>query len=229
MFRNDLVDEAGERFCSLDLFIDISEYKMTEERAKAGRQYVVFHLKMIEVIHLALLSLHLTDSGVCPANELNHSVARFKETLLSTTVTTFMALNDKSKSTNTRQIWKSLFSKHAKAIDRVWDRSITPGERVMKAYRDQAGAHGDDPYNYFVARVALLENEDRILTALSAFFRLSICLLNRQAKEIPELAGEIEAVLLDIELRFPRDQGFNRQWLKEMRLTEEGSYTKKYL
>ncbi len=53
---------------------------MNAEQAKACRQYVVCHLKLMEVLHLTLLSFHLTDTGSFPDNELGHDVGQFKET-----------------------------------------------------------------------------------------------------------------------------------------------------
>jgi len=145
---------------------------MDAERAKAGRQYVVFHLKLMEVLHLTLLSIHLSDTGSYPDNSLGHGVDQFKETLLGATVSAFMSISDNPQSTNTREIWKQLHPAHAKSIDRVWVRRISHGERVMKAYRDQAGAHGDRPQKYFDAKIELLKNAQQVLAALSAFLGL---------------------------------------------------------
>jgi hypothetical protein len=201
---------------------------MKAHRHKLVRQHIVFHLKLIEVLHLSLLSIHLEDSGVCPDNELSHGVPEFKETLLGTTVSLFMSLCDNPKqSTNARTIWKQLYPNHAKAIDRIWDRRITPGESVMKLYRDKAGVHGDDLDQYINAKVSLIENKQLALNAMDAFYRLSIRLLKRQAKELPEFNSEIEGVLLDTELRFP-NKSFNRGWLRKMRLIESGPFTKKF-
>ena len=157
---------------------------MNAERANAGRQYVVYLLKLMEVLHLTLLSLYLSDTGACPDNDLGHGVDQFKETLLGATVNAFMAISDSPNSTNIRMIWKQLYPKHARAIDRIWNRSISPGESVMKAYRDQAGVHGDRPHKYFVGKLGLFKDQKQVLTALDAFYGLFICLLKRQAKEM---------------------------------------------
>lgn len=200
---------------------------MSAPRDKAVRQYVVFHLKLMEVLHLMLLSFHLSDTESCPDNVLGHGVGRFKETLLGATVTAFISIVDGPKSTNIREIWKELYPWHATAIDRIWTTKISAGESVMKAYRDQAGAHGDRPQKYFAAKQALLRDNAQVLAALGTFYRLSICLLKRQSKELPDLASEIEEALFDIELAFPGG-AFNRRWLREMYLIERGPYTKRF-
>ncbi len=202
---------------------------MDAQRVSAGRQYVVAHLKLIEVLHLVLLSLHISDTRTCPENVLDHGVDRFKETLLGATINAFMSMCDNPKSTNIRDIWKQLHPKHARAIDRIWSGKISAGERVMKSYRDQAGAHGDQPTKYFAARVGLLSDKALVITALQTFCVLAVCLLRRQTKELPEFASEIEGVLLDIELSsFAKGGAFNRRWLREMHLVGGGPYTKRY-
>ena len=203
--------------------------RMNAEREKAGRQYVVFHLKLIEVLHLTLLSVHLRDTGTYPPNVLGHGVTEFQETLLGATINAFMSIADKQTSTNARAIWKQLYPKHAKAIDRVWNRRISSGESLMKSYRDRAGVHGDAPYKYFAAKLGLLSNTEQVLDALDAFHGLSVCLLKRLRKELPELSSEIEKTLLDIELKLDFPGSFNRKWLRKMHLTESGNYTKKFL
>ena len=202
---------------------------MTDEhRASAVRQYVVFHLKLMEVLHLTLLSIHLSDTGAVPENVMGHGTDRFKETLLGATITAFVAITDKPKSTHAQTIWKAIYPKHAKAIDRIWARSIAKGEAVMKNYRDQAGAHADKPHKYFAGRVGLHQQQDDVLKALWAFYSLSSALLKRQSKEAPTLSAEVEGVLLDVELRLGPEVTLNRRWLREMHLIESGRYTKSF-
>ena len=203
--------------------------KAAAQRAKTVRQYIVFHLKSMELLHLILLSLHLHESGEYPRNALGHGVDRFKETLLSVTVSTFVSLCDERSSTHSRKLWNELYPRHAGAIDRVWCRRIAPGEQIMKAYRDQAGAHGDVPHRYFGAKRDLYARYAAVLSALNSYLSLSTCLLRRQKNEIPELNAEIESALLEIELKWAPGQGsFNRKWLQKMLVIESGPYTKVY-
>lgn len=182
---------------------------------------------MIEVTHLMLLSIQISKTGVYPDNVLGHGADRFKETLLGAAVTMFMSISDKPKSTNAKTIWKQLHPKHSKAIDRVWSRKITPGETVMKLFRDQAGAHGDRPEKYFAGKLELFKEKNKVLIALDSFLSLSVCLLKRQAVELPNLASEIETALFDIELQLSNGS-FNRKWLREMLLIDRGTYRKIY-
>ena len=200
---------------------------MTPERAKIVGQYVVFRIKLIEVIHLILLSFDLKDTKAPPANSLDHGSERFRETLLGVTVTTFMTMCDGPKSTNARRIWKALHASEADEIERLWNEKILPGETIMKGYRDQAGAHGDEPSKFFMAKIQLMQEKELVITALDAFLALATCLLKKEAEVMPELASEIEQILLDIELRFPNGY-FNRRWLREMKLVESGSYSKTF-
>ena len=92
---------------------------MNDERTSVTSQYIVFHLKLLEVLHLTLLSFHLSTTRSAPDNTLGHGVDRFKESLLSATVTAFVAIVDNPKSTHARHIWRKLYPKHCRAIDRI--------------------------------------------------------------------------------------------------------------
>lgn len=59
---------------------------MNGQRAEAVRQDVVYRLKLMELLHLGLLSFLLSDTGACPGNELGLGVGRFTETLPGATV-----------------------------------------------------------------------------------------------------------------------------------------------
>ncbi len=201
---------------------------MDAKRTALVQQYIVLHLKELEVLHLILLNLHLLETNVAPENVLGHSADRFRETLLNATVVAFMALSDKPKSTSVREIWRQLHPKCAKAIDHIWEKHISAGEAVMKAYRDQAGAHGDRLDKYLAGKLGLYASNKVVVEALQAFYGLSLCLLRRQAKDAPDLAAEIDAALLDAELKIPNGS-FDRKWLRQMHLIESGSYSKVFL
>ena len=198
---------------------------MDAKRKALIQQYIVFHLKELEVLHLTLLSFHLSDTKVAPENVMGHDIDSFKETLLGATVVAFMALSDKPKSTSVREIWRQLHPTRARAIDHIWEKHISAGEAVMKGYRDQAGAHGDRLDKYLIGKLGLYRENKLVLEALSAFYGLSIRLLKRQAKDAPHLSAEVEAALLDAELKIPNGC-FNRTWLRRMHLIESGPYTK---
>ena len=202
---------------------------MAHDRASAVRQYVVYHLKLVEMLHLMLMNTHFLESQVAPFNLMGHGIDQFRETLLGATVSAFMSIADKPSSTSIQEIWKLLYPRHAKAIDRIWKGRISAGQSAMKRYRDKAGVHGDRPHEFFAAKLGLIQDKEQILTALDAFLRLSILLHKRQPKDCPELSSEIEGVLLDVELASPGTGSFNRRWLRMMQLIDSGPYTKKFL
>jgi len=75
--------------------------------------------------------------------------------------------------------------------------------------------------------MGLFAEKAKVMSALGAFLGLSICLLKRQAKELPDVSSKMEATLLDIELGFPQG-AFNRRWLRTMHLIQPGPYTRKF-
>jgi hypothetical protein len=201
---------------------------MTPERKKVVGQYVVFRLKLIETIHLILLSLDLKDRKTYPSNELGHESKHFCESLLGVTITSFLTMCDDPKSTNARAIWRELHPAEAHEIGEFWKSKIKPGVIAMKGYRNSAGAHADKPSKYFAAKVAVLREQKVIVEAIDAFLLLATCLLRHEAERNPSLDAEIEQILLDIELTEPslKDSSFNRKWLKDMKLIGGGSYRK---
>lgn len=201
---------------------------MTSERRKALRQYVVYHLKLVELLHLFLLTMGLAEGSPVPENVMGHGPEPFRETLLNAVVVTFMTIADeRSKNTHVKTIWRVIYPRHARAIERIWSRQVVPGVAVMKEYRDKAGAHGDDIQKYLDAKFRLQRERELVLASLDAFLRLSIRLTSKQEKENPTLDSEIEAVLLDVELGFSKGS-FNRRWLRQMRLIPAGPFTRRF-
>ena len=201
---------------------------MTSERQKAIRKYIVYHLKLIELLHLFILTMEVGKSDSHPANVMGHNSDHFKETLLGMVVTVFMSIaDDRSKTTNVKVIWEAIYPRHVQSIDRIWKTRIAPGIAIMKHYRDRAGAHGDEAEKYFAAKMRIIRERDQIIASLDAFLRLSIRLTKKQAKENPEFESEIESVLLDIELNFS-EGAFNRRWLREMHLIPTGPFTRTF-
>jgi hypothetical protein len=174
-----------------------------------------------------LLSFYLTDTGLTPANVMGHGADRFVETLLSTIVTTFISLCDGPDSTNAREVWKKLHPSRAAEIDEVWEREILAGEKVMRQYRNKAGAHGDSLHKYLDAKTSLIQEKEVVLRALRTFLGLSTSLFRDQESVLPTLPADIESVLLDVELSRP-ELVLNRRWLRSMHLTESGPFTKKF-
>lgn len=202
---------------------------MNPNRNKLARKYIVFHLKLTELLHLILLNLHLREKQLRVENVLGHDVDQFRETLLGAAVNAYMAIADNPRSTNAQSIFIELYPRYKRSILRIWERYIAPGEVVMKAYRDRAGVHGDKLEAYFGGKMGLFRETAKVLKALQAFRGIAANLLKKLPTEHPNLADDVEAVLLDVELGFEA-QGiyghFDRRWLRRMRLIESGPYRK---
>jgi len=189
------------------------------------RRYAVFRIKLIELLHLTALTRDISSALYCPTNTLGHEARHFSDTLYGLTISSFISITDPN-GTDVKPIWLILFPKHSRAIERIWTSNITPGWKVMKAFRDSAGFHGDKPQKYFAARLSLATGGAAVIKAPDSFHSLSACLHRRESKELPEFLAESEQLLLGVEIRHRKS--FNRRWLREMGLIRLGAYHKKF-
>lgn len=97
---------------------------------------------------------------------------------------------------------------------------------IIRKYRDNAGAHSGHLEKYLDARGTLAQNRKITISTLKAFLSLATHLMHREQKELPDFPDSIESELLDIELKTGRS--FNRRWLREWKLLEGGSFSKRF-
>ena len=198
-----------------------------DQRRKCLKQYVIFRIKLIEFIHLLTVTTDIMARRQVPENILDHTWKHFSETTLNALMNQFVTFTDPHKDgLDILRVWCVLFPKHERAIKRCWDRHIEPGWRIILKYRDNAGAHSGNLERYLDARGTLAENRKVAIRAFKAFLSLATHLMHREEKELPGFPNFIESALLDIELKTGRS--FKRRWLREWKLLEGGSFSKRF-
>jgi hypothetical protein len=173
-------------------------------------------MKLMELTHLYLLWMELKTTKRSPENILGQGPEDFMESLRVPCLCWFATLVDKSKDgLDILELWKILFPKHRKKVEALW-RKIEPSWSIIRDFRDRAGFHADKPQRYWDAQVTILRNSKAVIKALQEFLNLAILLLKEEAEALPDFEGEIDHVLLDVELRHKDFRIANRQKLKRM-------------
>jgi hypothetical protein len=197
-------------------------------RKDALRRYLLYKMKLIELIHFHLLWLALNRQKFAPENTLGHDGSDFSNSVRTAALAWFCTMVDQSNGgLNVFKLWHTLFPKHRKRIDRVWNQVQSEWE-VLRNFRDRCAFHADTPQNYFRAKQRMLESEEkvRVVKALNTFMKLAVFLLKRDPEELPDFVPEVEEFLLDFELKF--DAHFKRDSFKRLLILPRGNYRKAF-
>jgi len=192
-------------------------------RRDALRRYLVYKMKLMELIHLNVLWRELNDEKFAPANAMNHTGREFSQSLRIFILSSFCTIVDQSNGgLNVFKLWRELFPKHLKEIDHLWN-EIEPRWKILRDFRDNCGFHGSTPKRYFEAKQQLLDNPE-VAVAVQTFLRLAKRFLDLQDEELPDFASEVESFLLDLELE--SNISVSRDALKRLLILPRGNYTR---
>jgi hypothetical protein len=177
-----------------------------ELRRNALKRYVIYRLKLQELLHFQLLFLELNSGEICPKNIMDHDSVEFASSMRVVAVSWWVTFVDKN-ALNVFDLWRELFPKHKAKINKLW-KQIEPTWQVLVDYRNRCGFHADTPMRYFGAKAALLDNGKQVTKDIQDFITLSVLLIRAEEKELPDLASATEELLLNVELKF--GYGVNR-------------------
>jgi hypothetical protein len=190
-------------------------------RRDALRRYLVFRMKLIEVFHFSLLWAPLSRERFVPENVMGHQGRDFAASVRTAMLGWFCTIVDQSDGgLNIFHIWRELFPKHRKRIDRLW-KEIEPHWQILRTFRDKCAFHADTPRNYFAAKQKILDNP-QVAKAVQDFLDLTKFFINKEDEELPDFVPEVEACLLDVELEF--DLSINRESMRELLILRRGAY-----
>jgi hypothetical protein len=190
-------------------------------RKDALKRYLVYRLKLVELIHLSILWTALNDEQFVPDNMMGQSGRDFAQSIRTVMLSWFCTIVDQtSDGLSVVRVWRELFPRHRKRIDRLW-KEIEPHWVVLRTFRDKCGFHADTPRNYFSARQEVIDNP-QVARALQDFLELSTFLLRREEQELSDFVPEVEQFFLDFELE--STSRFNRDALKRLLILPRGSY-----
>jgi hypothetical protein len=186
------------------------------------RRYVIYRMKSLELLHFYLLLFDLNNKRYCPENMLGHDARMFASSIRTVTISWLATFVDQSRDgMNVFDLWRRLFPKHRKEIDRVWKR-LEPQLELIKTFRDRVGFHADTPLKYFAARDRIRGKNPELQAAMDSFMKLQIKLYKCEDQELPDFVSAAEELLLDVELR--QKISIDRDWFKKALILRRGNY-----
>src|SRR5882672_2743239 len=174
--------------------------RAAELRRDALQRYVVYRLKMQELLHYELLFLALDAGEFCPENIIDHDSAEFASSMRTVAVSWWITFVDRN-GLDVFDLWRELFPRHKARINKLW-KQIVPTWKVLVNYRNRCGFHADKPMRYFGAKAGLLDSGKLVTKDMQDFITLSVFLMRKEEKEILDLADAAEDLLLNVELKF---------------------------
>jgi hypothetical protein len=168
-------------------------------RKDALRRYLIYRMKLTELLHLHLLWCALQEDKFVPKNILGHDGQDFALSVRTVVLGWLCTILDQSSDgLNVFDLWRLLFPKHRKKIENAWS-EIAPHWGALREFRDKCGFHADTPRHYFAARQSVLDNP-QAAKAVQDFLRLAIFFLRKENEELPDFVPAVEEFLLDFEL-----------------------------
>lgn len=174
--------------------------RAAELRRHALQRYVVYRLKLQELLHYELLFLALQNGEFCPKNVMDHESAEFAASMRTVAISWWVTFVDKN-GLDVFDLWRELFPKHKAKIDKLW-KQIEPTWQILVDYRNRCGFHADKPLRYFGAKAQLLNNGKQVTKDIQDFIALAVFFIRQEEKELPDLPDATEHLLLDVELKF---------------------------
>lgn len=167
-----------------------------EMRRFAIRRYIVFRVKAVEFLDLAVVHERLISGNIKPDPPFrlpDHVADSLRTVLLS-----WFALFVDKNGMDVIKLWKGIFPKHAQRVEQAWAR-MQPIWPVLREFRDKAGFHADEPPKFFGARHRLRSEIKQVEATMVEFENLFKFFLKAEGNELPELEKELDSLLDDLE------------------------------
>lgn len=194
-------------------------------RQDALRRYLIYRMKLLELLHLHLLWQDLS-TGHVPINQLGHEAIDFANSIRTASLSWFVTIVDQSKGgMNVFDLWRLLFPRFRQRVDSVWAQ-IEPQWKYLREFRDKVGFHADTPLNFFRARAGIDDHVEEIAKALQTFLALATELMRKEDTELPDFVPEVEVCLLDLECLL--NASLDRSFFKRALILPRGNYRTKF-
>ena len=166
-------------------------------RKDALRRYLVFRVKMIEMLDIALLRQTAAAGNISVPNPVDRLSKDFADSLRTSHLSWFALMIDKN-GMDVIKLWSELFPKHRNQINETWAR-IKPAWDIIRGFRDKAGFHADQPRAFFKARFEVVAYQKEVTVALDDFRRLCITILHAETAELPDFTNAVDEFLTEME------------------------------
>jgi hypothetical protein len=186
------------------------------------KRYVIYRMKSLELLHFYLLLNDLNESGHFPPNDLDHDGRMFASSVRTVVISWLATIVDQTRDgMNVFDLWRRLFPKHKKEIERVWT-LLDPQLELIKNFRDRVGFHADTPLKFFAARDEIRGKNPDLEAAMLGFLNLQILMFKHEDEELPDFVSAAEDLLLDVELKL--NMSIDREWFKRALILPRGNY-----
>ena len=194
----------------------------THARELTDRQvgtYLVFRMKLNELMHLHYLIYHLLDGGCGNAID-GVDPGDMANTVRTCAMAWFCTFLDRN-GLNIFDLWKKMFPQYARRL--ALYRALLERDLVrLRAFRNRSAFHAEPYFRKFLEpRVEMQEHSKEDVEALRRFFKLAIFLLNREHTVDPNLQSRILGVVLDTELAL--NCRIRRRWLVDTNILDRSS------
>src|SRR5260370_31779600 len=143
-----------------------------EMRKSALRRYIVFRVKAMEFLDMAVIWKALDADQISVPNPVQRTSSDFAAGLRTVLLSWFALLIDKN-GMDVIKLWMDLFPKHRTEIEEVWSH-IKPTWEIIRSFRDRVGFHADKPLRFFEARNAVTVQTSAIEAAIQEIRSLLI-------------------------------------------------------
>jgi len=166
-------------------------------RRDALRRYLVFRVKLIEMLDIAAVRQAAVAGKLSVPNPVGRLPKDFADSLRTPHLSWFALLIDKNGMDAIR-LWSELFPKHRPQINETWKR-IKPAWDLIRGFRNKAGFHADEPRAFFRARHEVITHHQELAVALEDFRTLFSTILYAEAAELPDFPQAVDEFLDEME------------------------------
>ena len=191
-------------------------HKLTDKQVGT---YLVYRMKLNELIHLHFLFCHLnragcgdTIEGIAPEIVVN--------TVRTCAMAWFITMLDRN-GINIFDLWKKMFPQYTNRLN-VYRSAIENDLVRIRAFRNRSALHAEPVFRDFIKpRVDMQEHAEEDVKTLQRFLKLATFLLKREHTADPNLQSRILGVVLDTELEL--DCHIRRRWLMDTNILDRSS------
>jgi hypothetical protein len=169
-----------------------------EMRKHALRRYLVFRVKLIEMLDIGAVRQAAASDQLSVPNPVGRIPKDFADSIRTVQLSWFALLVDKN-GMDAIKLWRELFPNHKKEIDETWARIKPIWDGVIRNFRNRAGFHADGPRKFFGARHDIVVQNEKISEALEDFRRLFSAIVKAEEKELPDFPKAVDDFLDEME------------------------------
>jgi len=191
-------------------------HKLTDKQIGT---YLVYRMKLNELMHLHFLLHHLLGGGC------GDTVGGIDPEIVMNTVRTcamswFITMLDRN-GVNIFDLWEKMFPQYTHRL-RLYQGAIEKDLIRLRAFRNRSAFHAEPVFReFFQPRVEMQEHAEEDVRGLRRFLDLATFLLKREHTVDPDLQSRMLGVILDTELALKCR--ISREWLIDTNILDRSS------